>query len=145
MIGNKKEPFFAEHLSGVAGVVYHPPLPQKELHRLLSSFDVGLALEPGRDENNQLALSNKLLAYAQAGLFIVASHTTAQDLFLQDSCLSYVQSDLTEEQLVTSLQQLYDRKDEIRQRRAERFATGRQYDWEIISRDLIATWNTVQS
>jgi glycosyltransferase involved in cell wall biosynthesis len=142
LIGNMKEPFFQEEVSGVAGVIYHPPMPQKELHRLLSSFDVGLALEPGRDENNQLALSNKLLAYAQAGLFIVASHTKAQDLFLQDSRLAYVQTDLVEEQLVDSLLQLYYRKDEVRQNRSERFATGRQYDWEIISNDLIAIWNS---
>jgi glycosyltransferase involved in cell wall biosynthesis len=144
LIGNVKEPFFQEHVSGIHGVVYHPPLPQKELHLMLSTFDVGLALEPGRDENNQLALSNKLLAYAQAGLFIVASHTKAQDLFLQESRLAYVQTDLEEKQLVKALLQLYEKKDAIRQHRAEQFAAGRQYDWEIISRDLIATWKTVQ-
>lgn len=145
LIGNVKEPFFQEHVSGVHGVVYHPPLPQKELHLLLSSFDAGLALEPGRDENNQLALSNKLLAYAQAGLFIVASHTKAQDLFLQESRLAYVQTDLEEKQLVKALLQLYAKRDAIRQHRAKQFAAGRQYDWEMISRDLIATWKTVQS
>lgn len=142
LIGNVKEPFFQEHVSGIHGVVYHPPLPQKQLHLTLSSFDVGLALEPGRDENNQLALSNKLLAYTQAGLFIMATHTKAQDLFLQGSGLAYVQTDLEEEQLIKALLQLYDQKNMIRQYRMERFTTGRQYGWEIISRDLIAIWNS---
>lgn len=62
-----------------------PPLPQHELHRFLSVFDVGLALEVATEsENRDLCLTNKLLAYAQAGLYILATNTSAQKVFIEE-------------------------------------------------------------
>ena len=61
-----------------------PPMSQLELHRSLALYDIGLALEPGKDLNNLLAVSNKILAYTQAGLYILATDTLAQKQFMQE-------------------------------------------------------------
>ena len=60
-----------------------PALSQEQLHLKLSEYDVGLALEPGKDLNNELALSNKIMAYSQAGLYILATNTKAQVDFMK--------------------------------------------------------------
>lgn len=62
-----------------------PPLKQDQLHAELSNYDVGLALEPGKDLNNTLAVSNKIIAYAQAGLYILATDTIAQTTFINQN------------------------------------------------------------
>lgn len=55
-----------------------PPTVPDALVRLASTYDVGLALEPGRDENNDIALSNKLFTYFLAGNAICATSTQGQ-------------------------------------------------------------------
>jgi len=63
-----------------------PPQIQQSLHKSLSDFDIGLAIEDAStDLNKNLALSNKIIAYAQAGLYILASKTPAQQHFLDQS------------------------------------------------------------
>jgi len=84
LFGNMDENFYEAHLIGLQNVIVHLPLAQKALHIGLSKFDVGLALEPKKDLNNDLAVSNKLLAYMQAGLFVFASDTAAQKQFLKN-------------------------------------------------------------
>jgi glycosyltransferase involved in cell wall biosynthesis len=55
-----------------------PPSRPDALVRCASRFDVGLALEPGRDENNNITLSNKLFTYFLAGNAIMATATDGQ-------------------------------------------------------------------
>ena len=65
------------------GIEIVPPLQQSALHELLSRYDIGLALElTGRDKNRDIALTNKILAYYQAGLYILATDTAAQKDFI---------------------------------------------------------------
>ncbi len=63
-------------------IFFHQPIPSTELIQFCSNFDIGLALEPGFSINNDLALSNKIFTYIQAGLAIIASNTTAQQAFM---------------------------------------------------------------
>ncbi len=55
----------------------HPDL----VFSVAESYDIGLALEPGRDKNNQIALSNKIFTYLLAGQALILSATPAQKLF----------------------------------------------------------------
>jgi glycosyltransferase involved in cell wall biosynthesis len=57
---------------------FHPPIASEELITFSAQFDIGLALEPSFSKNNDLALSNKIFTYLQAGLAVIASDTTAQ-------------------------------------------------------------------
>ncbi len=50
----------------------------------MSDFDIGLAIEdPTADENRNICLTNKIWSYFQAGLYIVATNTLAQQQFMQ--------------------------------------------------------------
>lgn len=60
-----------------ARIVAHAPAPAAQMVRLAAAYDVGLALEPGRSDNNDLALSNKVFTYVLAGVPVLASATTA--------------------------------------------------------------------
>lgn len=64
-------------------IVYHKPIDPDELVMFASQFDIGLATEPGFSTNNNIALSNKLFTYINAGLAIIASDTIAQSRFLK--------------------------------------------------------------
>jgi hypothetical protein len=90
--------------------------------------------------NNQLAISNKMLAYAQAGLFILASKTPGQEYFLQQSNLDYLQTEINENALCHSLHSLIQSKKQIRSGRNKRYINGRVYDWEFTSNQLLRTW-----
>ncbi|MDB5150603.1 MAG: hypothetical protein JWQ57_4623 [Mucilaginibacter sp.] len=81
---NKPE-FIDNELLGIKNVFFHKPLPQDELTSFAAQFDIGLALEPGFCMNNDIALSNKIFTYLQAGLTIIASDTTAQKWFLDEN------------------------------------------------------------
>lgn len=140
LVGTVADAFRDEYIRDKQNVFCHKPMKQQDLHAFLSEFDIGLALEPGRDLNNQLALSNKIMAYAQAGLFILASHTPAQTEFLSNSKLEYVQTELKEEPLRNRIEELVNRKDAIRQTRSSRFANGRTYDWEHTAAQLSNLW-----
>ncbi|GGH15248.1 glycosyltransferase [Mucilaginibacter phyllosphaerae] len=74
---------FADRLnnSGI-NIKFHHTMPADELSLFAAKFDIGLALEPGFSINNNLALSNKLFTYMQAGLAIIASDTAAQQHFM---------------------------------------------------------------
>ncbi|MFI5452375.1 hypothetical protein ACHMWN_09475 [Pedobacter sp. UC225_61] len=63
-------------------IIFHSPIESTELTKFASKFDIGLATEPGFSINNDIALSNKIFTYAQAGLAIIASDTTAQKQFM---------------------------------------------------------------
>jgi glycosyltransferase involved in cell wall biosynthesis len=65
-----------------ARVIYHQPIPPQDLPAFSAQFDIGLALEPGFSINNDIALSNKLLMYVNAGLAVIATNTSAQQNFL---------------------------------------------------------------
>lgn len=62
-----------------------PPSRPDALVRLASTFDVGLALEPGRDENNDITLSNKLFTYLLAGNAICATSTQGQRRLIEET------------------------------------------------------------
>jgi glycosyltransferase involved in cell wall biosynthesis len=75
-------PWANSYLAGIGAgnitLYVHPPISPARINEFASQFDVGLALEPAFCLNNDLALSNKIFTYLQAGLAIVASDTTAQ-------------------------------------------------------------------
>lgn len=58
-----------------------PPAPPDQMARLAACHDIGLSVEPGRDTNNNICLSNKTFTYLLAGLPILMSLTPAQQEF----------------------------------------------------------------
>jgi len=131
-----KTSFFERYLKGQRGVVLHEPKSQVELHHLLAYFDVGLALETGKDINNQLAISNKLMAYFQAGLFVLATNTKAQRSFMQEHCSHGLIISLSKAELINSLVELLKQKDQIRNERIKRYQQAGAFDSQIALQPL---------
>ena len=66
-------------------VKFHEPVKEDEIPIISSQHHIGLALEPGRDLNNKIALSNKLFIYLLSGNAVLFSSTTAQKDFFEEN------------------------------------------------------------
>ncbi len=140
LIGSINSEFEKRYIKGMSGIFLYEPVPHKKLHAFLYQFDVGLAIEPGKDENNNLAISNKIIAYAQAGLYILASHTPGQDLFLNESGLQFLQMENTEASIVHAFDMLLQLKENGLINKPMQYSIGSEYCWENISHLLVKTW-----
>ncbi|QNA45006.1 glycosyltransferase family protein [Lacibacter sediminis] len=133
------QPQFAEmHLKNRNGIVLHDPMPQHELHTFLATCDVGLATDVPVNKNRELALTNKILAYAQAGLYILSFPVQAQLDFLKTYQLHYSIMNNSCAAIVPVLTSL--NKDFINAAKAEQFTIGMQFDWKKLGRPLVETW-----
>lgn len=143
-IGQHNPEFVSTYIAGKPNVFLHPPLPQDELHRSLSTFDVGLALEMATtDENRNLALTNKIYAYSQAGLYVLATNTEGQKLFMKEypSCGELTGQDSSH--LYNSIAALIEKKDVIRKQAADRYYKSKQLSWENQSQQLLEAWKVI--
>jgi glycosyltransferase involved in cell wall biosynthesis len=111
-------------------ITIHKPMKQTQLNQILGSFDIGLALEPGKDLNNNIALSNKIWAYLQSGLFILASDTKGQIQFLKEHNKAGVISSMNTEELKKSIEHILENRNKIRSEKIARFEEAKQYAWE---------------
>ena len=140
LFGNVNADFKKEHLRG-ENIYLHGPLTQKELHQSLAQFDIGFALETAKDRNNDLAISNKLLAYMQAGLYVVATNTTGQYSVLKNFqdmgiCFDYKENDSQE-----ILEMIINNIDIIRSNRTQRYESFKGHNWESESKKILAVFN----
>jgi len=140
LFGNCDERFEKQWLLDCGNIQLHAPLPQCELHQQLAHYDIGLAIEPGKDLNNELALSNKILAYFQAGLYILASCTKAQRRFINERPEHGVLTSLLPDDLRCTIQQLIDQKQSLRRLSEERFVKAKKFNWENESEKLLDIW-----
>jgi hypothetical protein len=82
IIGNANTEFL-NAIDLTSNIKLHAIMEQTQLHQFLRTMDIGLALESKHvDANRAICLTNKILAYAQAGLYILATDTFGQRDFL---------------------------------------------------------------
>jgi len=144
LIGNLRAKF-------QAFLVFYPfvtivsPLPQKELHATLKNFDIGLAIEERNvDLNREICLTNKIWSYFQAGLFILASYTKAQQQFISEHGEHGVLIDLgNEESILKSINQILNNREIIHSKMLERFNHSTAYSWEKEKQKLEEVWLSV--
>lgn len=117
-----------------------PPMPQHLLHQELSRHDVGLALEVGKDLNNKLAVSNKIIAYAQSGLYILATDTPAQQQFMESHPWAGIVCAQDVEGIVVALRSLQARATAVQSGSDARFKQGDALSWEKESHKLLELW-----
>lgn len=144
LIGNKKEPFYSDFIKGNSFIRYLAPMEQTELNKKICTYDIGLAIEGGKDYNNIIALSNKLITYFQAGLYILATDTPGQKEFLKTNPHSGMIISTAHEGFVEKLSQIIASKDSIRRTKAERFRNASQWNWENESQKLLKIWKEVE-
>lgn len=125
---------FAE-LSGVKPqkIIIHKPASQDEMVRLASEFDVGLALEPGRDRNNDIALSNKIFTYLLAGNAVIATATTAQKPIMEslgEAGFCYQPGDVYT--LTQRLEKWFQDRTSLEEARRQAWDVGTwRYNWDL--------------
>lgn len=108
-----------------------PPVSQKCLHRLVSECDVGLALELNTaDYNRQICLTNKIYAYAQSGIYILATNTSAQSEFLSKHGKFGTIANPTMKDIENAILSILEEIETIRQNKIERFECAREMAWE---------------
>ncbi|HQW84013.1 MAG TPA: hypothetical protein PK987_06130 [Ferruginibacter sp.] len=143
LIGNKHEDFFNKYIQGKKSVTTLPPMEQSELHKALNNFDAGLAIEPGKDQNNLLAIGNKLLAYCQAGLFIIATDTPAHVNFFADKPGIAKITSLNKENIKETIEELLKKSECIQLSKQQRFTNFELHCWETESVKLKEVWEDV--
>lgn len=116
-----------------------PVRSQKDLHQYLSGFDLGLALEQGNlDENRDLCLTNKLLAYTQAGLYILATNTSAQKEFINEDPDRGMVCKQDEDDIVDSIKMIIKSLPRIRSSSLKRYDKGHSVSWEKEARKIMS-------
>ncbi|MBP1839109.1 hypothetical protein [Formosa algae] len=125
-------------------IIIKEPLGQQELHDTLNQFDIGLALEfNSRDLNRQICLTNKIITYAQAGLYILATNTKAQEQFITDYPELGILSNQSEVEISETIVKLYQNKDQIKVNKASRFQKGKTLSWDAEQIKIQKLWNQI--
>ncbi|RXJ46044.1 glycosyltransferase family protein [Gelidibacter gilvus] len=127
LIGNKNKDYL-KTFSFDENVIFHDIMQQEALHEFLSRMDIGLALENVKaDLNRDICLTNKFLAYAQAGLYIVATDTFGQTQFMNS--LDYESGVIISKTLIESLVEI-DEKQIAIERKKHRWNKAKLFAWE---------------
>ncbi|RRO24657.1 hypothetical protein [Flavobacteriaceae bacterium 14752] len=123
-------------------ITIHKPLYQTRLNLTLANYDIGLAIESNlSDYNREICLTNKIWAYLQSGLFILASNTKAQTRFLKEHKDSGLSSPMDEESLSENIKYLISNIDDIRKNKETRFEESKKFSWE---REQIKLKNSIK-
>ncbi len=124
-------------------IEYHGTIESSKLHKELIKHDIGLAIEPGKDLNNILALSNKILSYYQSGLYILATDTLAQSSFLEEHPNHGIQFDKEFKNLEETILKVINDISIIREEKKNRFYQSQNFNWETASLLLLKTWEAI--
>lgn len=121
-----------------------PPLPQEQLHRYLSDADVGLAIEmTSANFNRDICVTNKMMAYIQAGLWVLATNTSGQKHFLS----SYPEHGMLVEQthiaMDVAVANILRNRNAILENREKRYAAAEKFSWENEEIKLLELWNKI--
>ncbi|MFY7839487.1 MAG: hypothetical protein ACOVP7_04380 [Lacibacter sp.] len=144
LYGHLHAAFQQQYLEKAHNVFVHAPLTQQQLHTELAGYDVGVALEnAGANYNRDICITNKLLAYYQAGLYILASQTKAQKDFVEQKTKHGVCVTVTAQNLAGVIQQLVNEKQSIRTGAAERFRAASAFSAENEILQLSTTWSNI--
>lgn len=142
LIGSFNDEEFESELKQNKNLKLFNPLPQKELHHKLSENDIGLSLElNSTDLNRNHALTNKLFAYLQAGLFVLATDTPAQKGFMNNNPGFGVLCGQTSDDILNGIIQIRNNIAEVRRNSIPRFNEAKKFAWENESKKLIELWD----
>lgn len=142
IFGHPDPVFTALHVGQAGNIFLHGPVRQSELHQKLAGFDIGLAIDVVADRNRELAITNKILAYLQAGLFLAVTKTEAQRAFMAEHEAHGVVFSPDPVAWAALLNDLIDRKESLRVAQSARFEVMRKVGWEHASKELAHQWAT---
>ncbi|SOD18616.1 glycosyltransferase family protein [Pedobacter xixiisoli] len=119
------------------------PVSPKEIFEIAKYHDIGLALEPAFNLNNDLALSNKIFTYLSVGLTVIASETQAQRLFFEENSdigITYCIGDVIS--LSKIIQGFIDDKKLLKQYKRNAYTIAEtRFNWELECKKFISLIN----
>lgn len=146
LIGNFNDKEFEAELKQNKSLIIIDSLPQVELHKKLSEFDIGLSLElNGTDLNRNHALTNKLFAYLQAGLFVLATDTPAQKEFMVKNPGFGILCGQTPPEILKGIHYIKENIKDIRSNSIKRYNEAKKFAWENESKKLVEVWEKILS
>ncbi|MBS2098539.1 glycosyltransferase family protein [Carboxylicivirga linearis] len=138
----KDESQIANRKSHIINLNIQHPMSQPDLHTELTKHDIGLALEfDTTDLNRQLCLTNKIMAYAQAGHFILATDTLAQSQFLSHQKELGLLCGQSTDEIAMLIKHLTHILSDIQHNRRNRLNIGKSLSWEIEKVKIVNLWN----
>ncbi len=145
LIGNLYQNFYDEYLAQYSDILsIHKPLPQKELNLKLSEYDVGLAVELNTaDFNRQICLTNKIWAYFQSGLYILATDTPAQRQFVNEKETIGLIAQQNIHSFKQSVMHIIESIDSFRRDKQNRFNKAKHSAWESERQKLKEIWENI--
>lgn len=144
LYGNFKNSFYEKYKNLSELLFFHPPLEQISLHKTISNYDCGLSLENiNADFNREICLTNKIITYFQSGLFILATDTPAQKLFLNEHPNHGITFNKDFSNFEHTLLKTIENISKIRMEKTKRFNDSQNYNWENESGVILKNWNTI--
>ena len=138
LFGSLRDNFYNETLKHRKYISIHNPISQMELHHALADYDIGLALESiHQDLNRDICLTNKIIAYSQAGLYILATDTKAQKDFIEKNPQNGLVISTEYTDLYDKMEWVLDNLEEIRQKALMRYELNKRLSFENESLKLI--------
>lgn len=147
LIGNLYSNFYDGFLYQYSSILtFYPPQSQLQLNQKLAEFDIGLAIElSSADENRDICWTNKIFAYAQAGLYILATDTSGQQLFMAEYPSRGLLCAQSSESIQQNIENILRHIVLIRQTAPDRYQMAQALAWEIEQKKLIQVWDMVKS
>lgn len=104
-----------------------------KIFQIASNYDIGLAIEPGVNENNDLSYSNKLFTYLVSGNAILFTATTAQNFFFNcHKHIGWIYPSGDIDKLLLVLEQILKNTDEVLVLKQNALhLADKIYNWEI--------------
>ncbi len=140
LIGVLNHTFYNKVLKSIPNIICHEPIPQIQLHEMLADFDIGLALDMPVDLNRDLVVTNKILAYLQAGLYVLATKTSAQFALLNNYPEHGICFNPDSEDIRSTFERVSTTIHFIRNNKSLRFSAFHHNSWEQSALELLRMW-----
>lgn len=142
LYGQLNADFYKSNIQHLKNVFVHAVLPQGDLFRSLAQYDAGLALETvNAGVNRDICITNKILAYFQSGLYILATNTKGQKYFIEQHPNQGTILENNSESIKQSLHRVVADIQIIRQNANMRYQAAQAHNWETASQSLIQQWH----
>lgn len=141
LIGNLRTDLFEQELKHRNYIICKDSLAHEVLQKELSNYDIGLAIEdPNADSNRNICLTNKIWSYFQSGLYIVATNTDAQNIFIDQHPSHGVLCSFNAEKLKLVFVEILKNKLQLKSSRLQRYQNAASFNWEFESMGLVKQW-----
>ncbi len=145
--GTKIQSFYEQWIEpNLSFITLESPVTQIVLHKNLRKYDIGLALEMAKtDLNKQLAISNKLYAYLQSGLYSLTTNTTGHECLMQNYPDHGLICGQTPEEINKALLKLKENIAVIRKNKLERYKNAQELAWDNKRESLKQIWTELST